>query len=64
LAQDLQKVSDLIPDQTEDIEVVLVPLADIPELIRQGKIDHAIVIAAFSLYFLRTDDRGWSQRTL
>lgn len=59
LAQDIRKVSDLIPDQTEDIEVELIPLTDIPELIRTGKIDHAIVIAAF--YFLRTDDREWSQ---
>ena len=56
LAQEIQKVSDLIPDQTEDIEVELIPLVDIPELIRAGKIDHAIVISA--LYFLRTDDRG------
>ena len=61
LAQDIRKVSDLTPDQTEDIEVELIPLADIPELIRKGKIDHAIVIAAF--YFLRTDDREWSQGT-
>jgi 8-oxo-dGTP pyrophosphatase MutT (NUDIX family) len=53
LAQDIQKVSDLIPDQTEDIEVVHVPLVDIPELIRTGKIDHAIVISAFTWYFLR-----------
>jgi len=63
LAEETQKVSDLIPDQTEDIEVVLIPLIDIPEMIRNGKIDHTIVIAAFSLYFLRTDDAGWSQRS-
>jgi 8-oxo-dGTP pyrophosphatase MutT (NUDIX family) len=56
LAQDIQKVSDLVPDQTEDIEVVLVPLVDIPELIRTGEIDHAIVIAAFSIYFLQTKE--------
>jgi 8-oxo-dGTP pyrophosphatase MutT (NUDIX family) len=53
LAQNIQKVSDLIPDQTEDIEVLLIPLRDIPELIRTREIDHAIVIAAFSLYFLQ-----------
>ncbi len=61
LAQDIRKVSDLVPDQTEDIEVELIPLGDIPEFIRTGKIDHAIVIAAF--HFLRTDDGGWSQRS-
>jgi 8-oxo-dGTP pyrophosphatase MutT (NUDIX family) len=56
LAQGIRKVSDLIPDQTEDIEVALIPLKDIPELIRTGKIDHAIVIAAFSMYFLQTKE--------
>ncbi len=64
LAQNIQKVSDLIPDQTEDIEVALIPLKDIPELIRTEEIDHAIVIAAFSMYFLRTDDTGWSHTIL
>lgn len=56
LAEDIQKVSNLNPDQTEDIEVELMPLKDIPELIRTGKIGHAIVIAALSMYFLQTDD--------
>ncbi len=53
LAQSLQKVADLKPDQTEDIEVVHVPLSEIPKFIRNGKIDHAIVISAFTHYFLR-----------
>src|SRR4030042_5558872 len=39
LARDIRKVADLKPDQTEDIEVVLIPLSEIPELIRIGKID-------------------------
>ncbi len=56
LAQEIQKVSDLIPDQTEDIEVALIPLIDIPVLIRTGEIDHAIVIAAFSIYFFQTNE--------
>ena len=34
-------------DDGEDIEVRLVPLADIPALVRSGKITHALVIAAF-----------------
>jgi ADP-ribose pyrophosphatase len=53
LALDATKVGDPMPDQTEDIEVALIPLVDIPELIRQGKIDHAIVISAFYSYFLQ-----------
>jgi ADP-ribose pyrophosphatase len=52
LARNVKKVSNPMPDQTEDIEVVLIPLSKIPELIRKGEIDHAIVIAAFHLYFL------------
>jgi 8-oxo-dGTP pyrophosphatase MutT (NUDIX family) len=38
-------------DSTEDIEVQSVPLSDIPQLIREGKITHALVIAAFYWYF-------------
>lgn len=53
VAQNIRKVAEPTPDQTEDIEVVLVPLSEIPEWIRMGKIDHAIVITAFTHYFLR-----------
>lgn len=53
LALDLRKVADINPDHTEDIEVVHVPLSEIPKFIRHGKIDHAIVIAAFTHFFLR-----------
>jgi len=52
-AKDVKKVHEPTPDQTEDIEVVLIPLVEIPELIRKGTIDHAIVITAFTHYFLR-----------
>ena len=53
LAQAINKGTDPTPDQTEDIEVVLIPLTDIPKLILKGKIDHAMVITAFCHYFLR-----------
>jgi ADP-ribose pyrophosphatase len=53
LAQDIKKIAAPTPDQAEDIEVILIPLSKIPELIRKGEIDHAIVITAFSLYFLQ-----------
>jgi len=53
LAQDIKKVAAPTPDQTEDIEVALIPLTDIPKLILKGEIDHAMVITAFSYYFLR-----------
>jgi ADP-ribose pyrophosphatase len=57
LARKVKKVADPSLDQAEDIETILVPLIDIPDLIRQGKIDHAIVVAAFHFYFLRTQAR-------
>jgi 8-oxo-dGTP pyrophosphatase MutT (NUDIX family) len=47
LAQRLEKVGPPKFDQTEDIEVVLIPLAEIPKLISKGEIDHAMVITAF-----------------
>lgn len=56
VARNIKKVCDPMPDQTEDIEVAFLPFSQIPELIRTGKIDHAIVIAAFSMYFLRTKE--------
>jgi ADP-ribose pyrophosphatase len=51
LARNLTKVGDPLPDQTEDIEALFLPIGDIPELIRKGEIDHAMVIAAFFYYF-------------
>ena len=54
VAQNVKKIHDPMPDQAEDIEVVLIPLSDIPELIQNGEIDHAMVIAAFYWYFLET----------
>ncbi len=39
-------------DEKEDIEVVLKPLAEIPRLIREGGITHALVICAFWRFFM------------
>jgi 8-oxo-dGTP pyrophosphatase MutT (NUDIX family) len=52
LARNLTKVGSPTLDQTEDIDVVLLSLSDIPGLIRKGVIDHALVIAAFHWYSL------------
>ena len=54
VAHDVQKIRSPSFDETEDIEEVLLPLADIPGMIREGTIDHAIVVAAFFFYFLHT----------
>jgi ADP-ribose pyrophosphatase len=56
LAQNIQRVADPELDQTEDIEVVSIPLGDIPGFILKGKIDHAMVISAFAWYFLRNPE--------
>jgi len=45
-------------DSTEDIEVLSVPLTDIPQLIREEKITHALVVAAFYWYFLAAGFQG------
>lgn len=47
-------------DSTEDVEVEIVSLADIPKLIQDGVITHALVVAAFYWYFskLRIEDWG------
>ena len=47
LATGCRRVADLKLDHAEDIAVRLVPLADIPNLIRTGKITHGIVIGGF-----------------
>jgi len=47
LATGCRKVAELQLDHAEDIAVRLVPLAEIPDLIRTGKITHGIVIGGF-----------------
>ena len=47
LARDVYPAGLQEQDEKEDIDVVLVPLAEIPRLIREGAISHALVIAAF-----------------
>jgi hypothetical protein len=37
-------------DPGEDIEVVLVPLAEVDALITSGAIDHALVLAAIAMW--------------
>ena len=42
-------------DTTEHTAVRLVPLAEVPGLIEQGRVTHALVVAGFHLYSLRED---------
>ncbi len=52
LAENVFPVGQLIQDEREDIEVVLQPLPEIPRLIREGAISHALVIAAFYRFYM------------
>ncbi len=49
-------------DSTEDLEVQAVPLAQIPGLIRDGRITHALVIAAFYWFFSEEGVGSWGDR--
>lgn len=52
LAQNVFRIGDLQQDEKEDIEVITRPVADIPRMIREGAITHALVVAAFYRYFM------------
>jgi 8-oxo-dGTP pyrophosphatase MutT (NUDIX family) len=48
LAEGVVRSGDQRLDANEDIEVVTLPLADVPARVRAGEIRHSLVIAAFS----------------
>ncbi len=52
LARDVYLAGEQQQDQNEDIEILLKPLAEIPRLIRNGEINHALVIAAFYRFYM------------
>ena len=52
LALGAEKVAELHLDEAEELECEKVELEKIPGLIRDGKITHALVIAAFQLFSL------------
>ena len=49
LVEGVTKVGEPKLDGTEDIEVVLLPLHEIPQMIKEGRIRHSLVITAFCL---------------
>ena len=58
LVEGVKKVSGLDLDADEDIEVELMPLAEIPALLSSGAINHALVIVAFHYFFSRNHNSG------
>lgn len=52
-------------DQAEDIEVVRVPLADVPRLIAGGEIVHSLVVCAFYLFLSQKGEfQSWLENFL
>lgn len=47
LARNVEKQFEPHFDTTEETEVILVPVVELPTLVRQGKITHALVVTAF-----------------
>ena len=52
LARDVLLTGEQEQDDKEDIEVVLMPLDEIPRLIREGMITHSLVLVAFYRYYM------------
>ena len=52
LAKDVVPAGSQAMDDKEDIEIVLFPLTEIPRFIRDGRITHSLVIAAFYRLFM------------
>ena len=50
LAYDVQKISNYVSEESDKIEVITIPIKNVPNLIVNGDIDHALVITAFYLY--------------
>jgi 8-oxo-dGTP pyrophosphatase MutT (NUDIX family) len=55
--QNSRKISEQNLDEMEDIEVELVPMREVVEAIREGKIDHGLVLNGLMFYFLHTGNR-------
>jgi 8-oxo-dGTP pyrophosphatase MutT (NUDIX family) len=55
LAPNVRKVSEINNTSTEQTEVQLIPMAQLPEFLVSGEIDHALVCATLwrTLYFLK-----------
>ena len=51
LARDVFHAGNQQQDDKEDIDVMTLPLDDIPRLIREGRITHSLVLAAFCMYY-------------
>lgn len=55
-ARNVRKVGIQKLDETESVEVIEVPLNDIPEMIAEGKVTHSLSIAAYYFYIAKGKD--------
>ena len=56
LVRNVKKFAEMKLDPDEDIEVMHVPIQEIPLLIRKGIINHALVVVAFHFYFTKNPE--------
>ena len=56
LAKDVELVSEINNTSTEQTELLLVPMDEVPELLVSGEIDHALVAATLwrALFFMKS----------
>jgi 8-oxo-dGTP pyrophosphatase MutT (NUDIX family) len=57
LARDCQPTGRRNPDETEEVETVLLPVQEIRDYVRSGKITCGVMIAALHLFFDHEDER-------
>lgn len=53
LVKNAKKVAEKNLDPDEDIEVMHIPIREIPSLISDGTINHALVVVGFYFYFMK-----------
>jgi ADP-ribose pyrophosphatase len=58
LAEGATRVAEPSPDGLEEIRVVLERASDVPVLLREGRIEHALVVAAFMWWSLDSRNEG------
>lgn len=52
LAEDCRLTHNLAPDEFEQLKVVEIPVVQLPDLIHQGVIHHALIVAGLALWLL------------
>ena len=58
LAEGVERVGDVMNGPLEETVVELVPVREVPDLVRRGEIDHALVIAALHWWALDRETTG------